>query len=81
MYMKVHVHSTLAKRKVIYTNTYLPFPNPYLAFHTNKHGQIDIQTNMDKHLDAHALRTYSSSTTYVLFYCSNKNVHCRLDNN
>ena len=54
-YMKVHVHRTLAKesrRKVIHTNTYLPFPNP---FHTNKHGQIDIQTNMDKqreHLDA-----------------------------
>ena len=60
--MKVHVHSTLAnrkKRKVIHTNTYLAFLNPYLAFHTNKHGQIDIQTNMDKqreHLDVDAMQ-------------------------
>ena len=48
LYMKVHVHSTLSKeekRKVIHTNTYLPFPNPYLAFqqtwYTNKHGQTE----------------------------------------
>ena len=41
-YMKVHVHSTLAKESVRkkkgnpYQHLHVPFSNPYLAFHTNK---------------------------------------------